>query len=68
MSKRDFQFKKSEWLRFLRGSHVSYRINALRAAYETDGEEMLKACLKELGWELSVDLLKSDEAKSYLRG
>lgn len=68
MSKRDFKFKKEEWLRFIKNSPVTYRLSALRAAYENDGQEMLQSLLQELGWERSMDLLKSEEARGYLHG
>lgn len=50
-----------EWLRFIRASQTSYKVNALQAVLKNDGEAMLERCLKELGWLRSIDLLKQVE-------
>lgn len=58
--------KKNEWLRFIKTSQPSYKLNALKAVLETDGAAMLEACLGELGLLRSVDLVKvCDTASSH---
>jgi len=59
--------KLREWIRFIRASGTSYKLNALKAVYESDGEGMLRNCLKELGWLDSVDFIKQIEAKELIR-
>lgn len=53
--------KLAEWMRFIQASQTSYKLNALKAVLENDGEAMLQKCLKKLGWESSVDLIKQSE-------
>ena len=59
--------RKEEWLRYIKASPTRLKINALRAVLENDGEEMLRKCLKELGWLHSVDLIKQVEAPELVR-
>jgi len=55
--------KKNEWLRFIRQSQSSYKLNALKAVFDNDGKQMLEACLSELGWTQSVDLILQVESQ-----
>lgn len=48
----------TEWVKFYRQSQLNYRMNALLAVLESDGEKMLSAVLKELGLTDSVSLVK----------
>lgn len=52
----------SDWVRFYKQSPLKYEMNALLAVLSTDGEEMLRSVLKELGLTKSEDLVK-DAAK-----
>ncbi len=54
-------FRKAEWMRFLKASQPDYRVKALQAVLLNDGPAMLEECLRELGWERSVDLIKGTE-------
>ena len=54
--------KKNDWLRFIKASQSTYKLNALKAVFENDGLAMLKACLADLGWEQSVDLILQVES------
>ena len=55
----------TEWVKFYRQSQLNYRMNALLAVLETDGEKMLVAVLKELGLTESSALIK--DANERLR-
>lgn len=59
--------RKANWLKFIRGSQTTYRLNAIKALYEAEGLAMLENCLAELGWERSVDLIKAVEAPELIR-
>jgi uncharacterized protein YqgV (UPF0045/DUF77 family) len=48
----------TEWVKFYKQSQLNYRMNALLAVLESDGEQMLSAVLQELGLTLSSDLVK----------
>lgn len=48
----------AEWVRFYKTSSLAYKMNALLATYESDGEKTLTSVLKSLGLTLSVDLVK----------
>ena len=45
-------------MKFYKQSQLNYRMNALLAVLESDGEKMLSAVLKELGLTDSVSLVK----------
>ena len=47
-----------EWARFYKVSARKYNMNALISVLESDGEEMLRAVLKELGLTQSSDLVQ----------
>ena len=55
--------RAKDWAHFYKQSPLKYNMNALTAVLRNDGEKMLAAVLKELGLELSVDLVK-DAAKN----
>lgn len=57
--------KKADWIRFVKASQSSYKLNALKAVQENDGDEMLKAVLKELGWVMTFDFMKQAEAPEH---
>lgn len=61
----DQKQKLGEWTRFVKQSQTSYRMNALKAVQENDGDEMLKAVLKELGWVMTFDFMKQSEAPEH---
>lgn len=46
------------WVHFYKQSPLLYNMNALISVYKNDGEKMLRAVLRELGLESSVDLVK----------
>lgn len=52
------------WVAVYRQSPLKYNCNALISVLRTDGERMLKLVLKELGLELSVDLVKDADKNS----
>ena len=52
-------------MKFYKQSQLTYRMNALLAVLESDGEQMLSAVLKELGLTDSVNLVK--DANERLR-
>ena len=56
----------TEWVRFYKNSQLSYRMNALLAVYENDGEAMLMAVLKELGLTQSSALIKDASEREKL--
>ena len=55
----------TDWVKFYKQSQLNYRMNALLAVLESDGEQMLSAVLKELGLTDSVSLVK--DANERLR-
>ena len=55
----------TDWVKFYKQSQLNYRMNALLAVLETDGEKMLLEVLKELGLTDSVSLVK--DANERLR-
>ena len=55
----------TDWVKFYKQSQLTYRMNALLAVLESDGEQMLSAVLKELGLTDSVNLVK--DANERLR-
>jgi len=55
----------SEWVRWVKISTPGYQVNALLAVLENDGEKMMTAVLKELGWMDSLSLLKGMAEKSW---
>lgn len=59
--------KLADWVRFVKASQSTYKLNALRAVYENDGKGMLEKCLRELGLERSVDLILQAEALELIR-
>lgn len=56
--------RRNDWLRFIKNSQPTYRLNALKAVLENDGAAMLNECLRELGWTQSKDLIANCESPS----
>lgn len=54
-------FKRQEWLRFLKSQPPEYRVRCLQAVLRVDGKQMLAKCLHELGWAQSLDLISEVE-------
>lgn len=55
--------RKMDWVRFYKVSPSKYEMRALISVLENDGEQMLAAVLKELGLELSLELVKDARTK-----
>jgi hypothetical protein len=51
--------KVAEWTRFYLAAHPSYRVHALLAVIENDGEPVLRKVCEKLGLQNAVDLVKA---------
>lgn len=56
----------TDWVKFYKQSQLSYRMNALLAVYENDGEKALIAVLQELGLTESLALIKDASEREKL--
>lgn len=53
-----------DWVTYYRQSPLNYQMSALIACFKSDGEEVLRSVLKELGLTLSVDLVRDAVKRS----